>query len=83
MELEEITEFIDNKIREDSNKVVVSFFELKVKKGLTNERLLSTTNLMAIKLSNMGYKVYRTGQRYIYENKEHIIENNVLLVAIK
>ena len=65
MELDEITEFIDNKIKEDSNKVVVSFFELKVKKGLTNEMLLSTTNLMAIKLSNMGYKVYRTGQKYI------------------
>lgn len=83
MELDEITEFIDNKIREDSNKVVVSFFELKVKRGLTNEKLLSTTNLMAIKLSNMGYKVYRTGQKYIYEDKEHIIESNVLLVAIK
>ncbi len=83
MELDEITEFIDNKIKEDSNKVVVSFFELKVKRGLTNEILLSTTNLIAIKLSNMGYKVYRTGQKYIYENEEHIIESNVLLVAIK
>lgn len=83
MELDEITEFIDNKIKEDSNKIVVSFFELKVKKGLTNEMLLSTTNLMAIKLSNMGYKVYRTGQKYICENEEHIIESNVLLVAIK
>ena len=31
MSLDEITEFIDNKIEKDSSKVVIGFYELKVK----------------------------------------------------
>ena len=30
----------------------------------------------------MGYKVYRTGQKYYYNKKEYIVETNELLVAI-
>lgn len=82
MTLAEITEFIDKKIEQDANKVIVSYFELKVKNNLTDEKLLSTEHLIATRLSNMGYKVYRTGQKYYYNKKEYIVETNELLVAI-
>ena len=83
MSLEEISKFIDNKIEQNYKKVVISFFELKVKRNLSDQELLSTTHLIATRLSNMGYNVYRTGQKYIYNKKEYIVESNEIIVAIK
>ncbi len=83
MNLGEITKFIDNKIEQNCNKVVVSFFELKVKQNLSDEEMISIMQLISTRLTNMGYKVYKTGQKYIYESKEQVAKSNELLVAIK
>ena len=32
---------------------------------------------------NLGYKVYKTKEKYIYEEKEYEVQSNELLVAIK
>lgn len=83
MNLEELTIYIDNKIAQDDKKIVIGFYELKVKKDLSDAEVLSALQLISTRLQNMGYKVYRSGQKYTYNGEECIVETNELLTAIK
>lgn len=83
MNLDEITEFVDNKIDKDSSKIVIGFYELKVKRNLTDADVLNALYLISTRLMNLGYKVYKTKEKYIYEEKEYEVQSNELLVAIK
>ncbi len=83
MSLDEITDFLDNKIEEDSSKVVIGFYELKVKQNLTDEQVLKTLYLISTRLMNLGYKVYKTDEKYVYNQKEYVVQSNQLLVGIK
>ena len=40
-------------------------------------------SLIRTRLENLGYSVYSTGQRYIFENTEKIVRANELLVQTK
>ncbi len=83
MNLDEITEFVDNKIDKDSSKIVIGFYELKVKRNLSDADVLNALYLISTRLMNLGYKVYKTKEKYIYEEKEYEVQSNELLVAIK
>lgn len=83
MNKQDITMLIDNKIKENREKVVFKFYEMKVEKNLTDKELLTTLNLISIRLNNLGYKVYRTGQKYNYKNQEFVVETNELMIGIK
>ncbi len=83
MTLPQITELIDEKIEKNNQKVVISFYELKVKENLSDNDLRSTMNLISIRLSNLGYRVYTTGEKYNYNGLNYIVERNELIVAIK
>ena len=56
---------------------------MKIEKNLKEKELLTTMNLISIKLNNLGYKVYRTGQKYNYKNKEYYVETDKLMIGIK
>ena len=83
MNKQDITNLIDNKIKENSEKVVFKFYEMKVERNLTEKELLAILNLISIRLNNLGYKVYRTGQKYDYKNQQFIVETNELMIGIK
>lgn len=83
MNLDEITEFVDNKIDKDSSKIVIGFYELKVKRNLTDADVLNALYLISTRLMNLGYKVYKTKEKYMYQEKEYEVQSNELLVAIK
>lgn len=83
MTLEQITTFIDEKIELNENKVIISFFELKVLRNLKKEDESYTIHLMATRLNNLGYKVYRTGQKYIENGEQKIVERNQFIIALK
>ncbi len=83
MNLEEITEFVDNKIDKDSSKIVIGFYELKVRRNLTDADVLNALYLISTRLMNLGYKVYKTNEKYTFKDKEYEVQSNELLVAIK
>lgn len=83
MSLDEITEFIDNKIEQDSTKITIGFFELKVKRNLSDADVLNALYLISTRLMNLGYKVYKTNEKYTYKEKEYIVQSNELLIGIK
>jgi hypothetical protein len=39
-------------------------------------------SLASTRLKNLGYAIYRTGQKYFYNYKESVVKENELLIAI-
>jgi len=83
MTLEFIDNNVNNKINENAECIKYTFYELRVKENLTEEEMYSFLSLVKTKLENIGYKVYNTGQKYLYNYKENMVKSNELLVAIK
>lgn len=83
MTLEFIDNNINNKINKNAEFIKYTFYELRVKENLTEEELYNFLVLAKTKLENIGYKVYRTGQKYFFDYQEKIVKSNELLVAIK
>lgn len=83
MTLQLLDEYLENKLKQNNELVIYSFYEVRIKQNLKVEESLNYLHLVAIKLENLGYKIYRTGQEYIYEGQNKKVEENQLLVAIK
>ena len=83
MTLEFLNEFIEYKINQNKDFIKFTFYELRVKYNLSEDDSNIAIKLIKQKLSNYGYNVYLTGQKYIYNSKENIVPTNILLIAIK
>lgn len=74
---------LKDKLNKDSYFIRYTFYELRVKINLTEEELYHFLRLIKIKLENLGYKVYFTGDKYIFNETNKQVEENELLIAIK
>ena len=83
MEQNEIYKLLSDKIKEDENKVIISFYELKIKRNLNKQDTFDALHTISEELIKNNYKVYRTNQKYTYNNKEYIVESNELMIGIK
>lgn len=83
MTLLEIDKIINEKIEKNEQEIVFSFFELRIKENLNKEETSNFLVLAKTKLENLNYLVYKTGQSYLYNGEERIVEENQLLVALK
>ena len=83
MTLQDITNIIDEKVNKNSDKIVFSYYEIEVKFKLSKEEKIAFLDLAETRLRNMGYKVYREGQKYFYQNKYLSLIPQEKLVAIK
>ena len=83
MTMQEITEYLDNKINEDENIVIVTFYEVRIKFDLSEEETQEFLRLCRTRLENLGYQVYFTGAKYTYQGVSIVVQSNELMVAIK
>ena len=83
MTLEDIRNSTDKKIIENEDFIKYTFYELRVKEDLSEEEMYHFISLASTRLKNLGYSVYRTGQKYFYNYKESVVKENELLIAIK
>lgn len=83
MTLEDIRNSTDKKIIENDKFIKYTFYELRVKENLSEEEMYYFISLVSTRLKNLGYLIYRTGQRYFYDYKEQYVKDNELLIAIK
>lgn len=81
--LADITEYLDNKIEENSKKVVFTFYELRIKMDLTEPTIEKFLRLSETRLINLGYRTYRPGEVYGFEGETQEVKENELLVAVK
>lgn len=82
MNLQQIDMYLENKLKQNKNCIIFTFYELRVKLDLTSEETYNFLHLVSTKLENNNYKIYRTGQEYFYREKLKV-KDNQLLVAIK
>lgn len=79
----EIYELLDQKIKQNEEKVTISFYELKIKRNLNKQDMFDVLHTISEELIKSNYKVYRTNQKYVYNNREYIVESNELMIGIK
>ena len=82
MNLQEIDLYLEDKLKQNRNCVIFTFYELRVKLNLSSEQMYNFLHLVSTKLENNNYQIYRTGQEYFYREKLRV-EDNQLMVAIK
>jgi phage terminase large subunit len=83
MDLKTVDSYLNYKLDENDNYILLTFYELRVKLGLSQIDTNEFLNLSAIRLKNIGYDVYFTGQEYDFNSEHRIVKDNELLVAIK
>lgn len=81
--LADITEYLDNKIEQNSKKLVFTFYELRIKMDLTEPTVEKFLRLSETRLINLGYQTYRIGDIYEYQGEKQVVKENELLVAVK
>ena len=79
----EYEEYINSKIENEKNNIVNTFYELRIKRDMTEKETEEFLRISRIKFENMGYKVFYTDQHYMFECVEKIVQSNELMVAIK
>ena len=83
MDLRTVDSYLNYKLDENSDFILLTFYELRVKLDLSQADTNEFLNLSAIRLKNIGYNVYFTDQEYEYNEEHKIVKDNELLVAIK
>ena len=83
MTMQEITQYLDNKINSDENIVTITFYEVRIKFDLSEEQTKEFLRLCKTRLENLGYQVYFTGAKYMYQGESKVVQSNELMVAIK
>lgn len=81
--LEYITNYIDKKIAENENLVIIRYYELKIQQGLSEEEIKYFLEKSKQRLVNLDYKIYEEGDTYTMDGETHLIESNIYYVAIK
>lgn len=78
-----ITNYIDNKISQNTNFIRFTFYELRIKNNLSEEDTDKFLRLAMTYLENKGYEVYIGNSRYTYNNANQNVQPNELLIAFK
>lgn len=83
MTLGELDNYLNNKIDNNEKFIEFSFYELRIKCGLSKKDTEVFLKLAKNKLENNNYRTYLSGDFYIYNDKRFEVRENQLLVAIK
>ena len=83
MTMQEITQYLDNKINSDENIVIITFYEVRIKFDLSEQQTQEFLRLCRTRLEHLGYQVYFTGAKYMYQGESKVVQTNELMVAIK
>ncbi|MBO5096566.1 MAG: hypothetical protein J6B98_06805 [Bacilli bacterium] len=83
MTMQEITEYLDDKIAKNQNEIIITFYEIRVKMNLSEEDTEYLLKIYTTRLQNLGYKVYLTGEKFVYAEANRTVQSNQLMIAIK
>jgi len=78
-----VTDYLEEKLKDNENIIKCTFYELRVKLNLSEEETDKLLELAKIKLENLGYQVYFTGAKFVYENANRTVQDNELMIAVK
>ncbi len=78
-----VEEYWNSKLNENEEYMVCTFYDLRVKNNVSEEDVDQFLEWSRNKLQNMGYNVYFTGTRFVYQNANRKVEDNQYIIAIK
>ena len=74
---------LNDKLIKDQKIIKYTFYELRIKLDLKENDYIQFLKFAKIKLENIGYKVYYTGDKYYINDKLKYVKDNEIVVAIK
>lgn len=83
MTMKQITEYLDDKMELNEKQIIITFYEVRVKMNLSEEDTAHFLKLCETRLNNLGYKVFYTGDKFVYNKEEKVVLSNQLMIAIK
>lgn len=83
MTLKKLNNIVDQKIDENEEIIIITFYEIVVKEDLSMNELDTVQHLIMQRLENLGYTVYKTGEKYSYKENIQEVKTSELLVALK
>lgn len=83
MTMQEVGEYLEQKIAREKGFVKITFYEIRVKYNLTKEETNYFLGIAKNKFENMGYSVYFTNDTFEYNGIKMKVPLNELMVAIK
>ena len=83
MTIQFVEDYIQYKISKNKNEIIYTFYELRVKNNLSEEEVDEFLRLNKIRLENLGYKVFFTGAKFVYQEANRTVQPNEYMIAIK
>lgn len=83
LNLEKIDEYLEKKIMKNTNKIVCSYYEIKIILNVMKKDEMLFLEIARDKFYQNGYDVFFTNAKYFYDNMIQIVQSNEMLVAIK
>ena len=81
------TQFVENyiqyKISQNENEIIYTFYELRIKNNLSEELVDEFLKLSKIRLENLGYQVFFTGAKFVFQDAARTVQPNEYMIAIK
>lgn len=80
-----IEKTLDEKMQRNDDFIIYTYYEVNVKyKEISKkEDIKKFLNLLKIKLKNLNYDIYITGDKFEYKGERYTLEKNYELIAIK
>lgn len=78
-----VEQFVQDMIDKNPNIIIGTFYEIRVKRSIPKELEKSFLHFAKIRLKNLDYDVYFTGDKYLYDDSNRTVQDNELIVAIK
>lgn len=78
-----VEEYLNYKLNQNKSEMVYTFYELRIKNNLSEEKIDEFLRLNKIRLENLGYKVYFTGAKFVFQNVNRTVQPNEYMIAVK
>lgn len=83
MTVEFVNSYLETALEKNKKYVICTFYDLRVKQNLSEEEVAEFLLLSKNKLENNGFKVFFTGEQFIYQGIRRKVESNQYMIAYK
>lgn len=81
--MSDFNDFLNKKLESNSDIIIFTFYEVRVALNMYEDEAKEFLEMCQEELEDLGYKVYYTGSKYMYNNVKKTVERNQLMVAVK
>lgn len=78
-----VEKYLNYKLSQNENEIIYTFYELRIKNNLSEEEIDEFLRLNKTRLENLGYKVYFTGAKFVFNDANRTVQSNEYMIAIK